>query len=323
MSSSILRLLKSTRAAVDLASIMVGILILGVIGGVIAATIFAVIPWSQDHGAKQQLDSVVTAESAVKGVKSAYSPNLVGYLDTDKLAVSQVRVQSDGDSYAAYSKSQSGNYYYITSSNPNPKLIGKTWPTGRPSGFPAEISWPVSWDAAVIQSTGKSPLIANPEQLTNWPADQITKIDASSNSVPAHSPTSSVMRLNKAGDTLQTVDYTKQPLADSSTVWQVSAWVSTSSESQVPVALGGWLGQYSSPPAGGVLQTNVKLTKSDGWIHVVKTIGIKSSTADSTSSWWYSEAMAGQQYNWRAYISTNADGAGKVYITGMQVSQVK
>jgi hypothetical protein len=315
--------LKSTRAAIDLASVMVGIIIIGIVGGVIAATIFAVIPWSQDNGAKQQLDSVVTGESAVKGIKSTYSPNLKGYLNTDKLAVSKVRIQSDGDTYAAYSKSQSGNYYYITSSNTKPQLVGKVWPANKPSTFPDSISWPVSWDAAAIQSTGQSPLIANPEQLANWPSGQVSKVDASASGVPSDSPLTSVLRLNNSGDTLQSVDYTKQPLSDTSTVWQVSAWVSTTSDTQVSVALGTWLGQYGPPPLGGVLQTNVKISKSDGWVHVVKNIGIDSTQSDATTSWWYSQAMLGQQYNWRAYMSTNADGAGKVYVTGLQISKVK
>src|SRR5438874_2417074 len=58
---------KNDDGAIDLASIMVGIIVIGIIGGVIAATVFAVIPWSQDNGAKAQLDSVATAESAYRG----------------------------------------------------------------------------------------------------------------------------------------------------------------------------------------------------------------------------------------------------------------
>jgi type II secretory pathway pseudopilin PulG len=56
--------------AIDLASIMVGIIVIGLIGGVIAATVFAVIPWAQDNAAKQQLDSVASAESAYIGLST-------------------------------------------------------------------------------------------------------------------------------------------------------------------------------------------------------------------------------------------------------------
>jgi hypothetical protein len=49
--------------AIDLASVMVGVLVLGIIGGTISATVFAVIPWSQDEAAKSTLSSVRIAES--------------------------------------------------------------------------------------------------------------------------------------------------------------------------------------------------------------------------------------------------------------------
>jgi type II secretory pathway pseudopilin PulG len=56
--------------AIDLASIMVGIIVIGLIGGVIAATVFAVIPWAQDNAAKQQLDSVASAQNAYVGLST-------------------------------------------------------------------------------------------------------------------------------------------------------------------------------------------------------------------------------------------------------------
>ena len=58
----------SSTGAIDLASIMVGIIVIGLIGGVIAATVFAIIPWAQDNAAKQQLDSIATAEQAYIGL---------------------------------------------------------------------------------------------------------------------------------------------------------------------------------------------------------------------------------------------------------------
>jgi len=61
---------KNEAGAIDLASIMVGIIVIGLIGGVIAATVFAVIPWAQDNAAKQQLDSVAAAQSAYIGLSS-------------------------------------------------------------------------------------------------------------------------------------------------------------------------------------------------------------------------------------------------------------
>jgi type II secretory pathway pseudopilin PulG len=68
---------KNEEGAIDLASIMVGIIVIGLIGGVIAATVFAVIPWAQDNAAKQQLDSIANAQSAYIGL-SADGPTGAG-----------------------------------------------------------------------------------------------------------------------------------------------------------------------------------------------------------------------------------------------------
>ena len=59
----LLAALRSTKGAIDLASIMVGVLVIGIIGGIIAATVFSVIPWSQDEAAKGALDSVADAQA--------------------------------------------------------------------------------------------------------------------------------------------------------------------------------------------------------------------------------------------------------------------
>jgi hypothetical protein len=67
--------------AIDLASIMVGVLVIGIIAGVISATVFAVVPWSQDNAAKSNLDSIHTAESVAQiktGKFLSSIPDLVG-----------------------------------------------------------------------------------------------------------------------------------------------------------------------------------------------------------------------------------------------------
>lgn len=58
---------QSSKGAADLSSIMVGVTIVGVLGGVIAATVFVAIPWAQDNATKQQLESVATAQAAYAG----------------------------------------------------------------------------------------------------------------------------------------------------------------------------------------------------------------------------------------------------------------
>ena len=53
--------LRNVDGAIDLASIMIGVIVIGVVGGIIAATVFTVIPWAQNHAAAGNLDAVRTA----------------------------------------------------------------------------------------------------------------------------------------------------------------------------------------------------------------------------------------------------------------------
>jgi surface protein len=142
------QVLKSSRAAIDLASIMVGIIVIGLIGGVIAATIFAVIPWAQDNAAKQQLDSVNSAENAYRGLSSdadtalknavstpsdSSDPNQVvvrsSFTGSTGLAVNNLLANSESNSYcvtgtknsyAAYAKSGSGKVFTVSSMSSKP-----------------------------------------------------------------------------------------------------------------------------------------------------------------------------------------------------------
>jgi type II secretory pathway pseudopilin PulG len=137
---------KNEAGAIDLASIMVGIIVIGLIGGVIAATVFAVIPWAQDNAAKQQLDSIVAAESAYLGL-SADGPqanvagstinsygtkaNLAsaGLLDLTANADALVYTSAT-PGYAAAVKSAAGNWFKITDTKTQPTAIGKNISTG-------------------------------------------------------------------------------------------------------------------------------------------------------------------------------------------------
>lgn len=123
---------RNEQGAIDLASIMVGIIVIGLIGGVIASTVFAVIPWTQDNAAKQQLDSVVSAESAYIGLSSTTPPSLPAgakgnsFGNSAELATAKlmgtgpnycVVTPADGKSYVAYSKSASGAVFHVTDKN--------------------------------------------------------------------------------------------------------------------------------------------------------------------------------------------------------------
>jgi type II secretory pathway pseudopilin PulG len=149
---------KNEAGAIDLASIMVGIIVIGLIGGVIAATVFAVIPWAQDNAAKQQLDTIASAQSAYIGLStedgkpasfggaritydstllnygvSGTSRNIVGNdtvvsqslfsAPSAKLATAFYGVGSDAH-YVAAVKSATGKTFYITDMKTQPTLRG-------------------------------------------------------------------------------------------------------------------------------------------------------------------------------------------------------
>ena len=126
-SDGILAVLRSERGALDLASIMVGVLVIGIVGGVIAATVFAVIPWSQDRAAQGALDAVKTAESVQYGQSAgsgtgvfAVSADLVGTTNATGKSLLQastkvkVNVSTDGQHFIAASASDTGTVYYIS-----------------------------------------------------------------------------------------------------------------------------------------------------------------------------------------------------------------
>jgi hypothetical protein len=119
---SFMDLLRGTRGAIDLASIMVGVLVIGIVGGVIAATVFAVIPWSQDKAAAQSLGAVQTAEAAHYGLstdkgRSAYAT--MDQLVAQKLIQDSKRVAAvvgaNDRCYVATSLSDTGIQFWTDS----------------------------------------------------------------------------------------------------------------------------------------------------------------------------------------------------------------
>ena len=152
-SGGIMAALRSSSGVIDLASIMVGVLVIGIIGGVIAATVFAVIPWSQDEAAKGALDSVRTAESVQytmsSGEGNATYLNMAGLVADNQIqATTKVYIGASASAYTAVVRSDSGKYYSINAVNPanpveyanlaaaNTALSG----TGQPLGVGA-LSW--------------------------------------------------------------------------------------------------------------------------------------------------------------------------------------
>lgn len=129
---------RNEKGAIDLASIMVGVIVIGLIGGVVATTTFAIIPWAQDRAAKQQLDSIVTAQSSYRGLSS--DPTLAApegypansYAASTQLASAGLLAEGttyctvgteEGEGYLAVALSGSGKYWAATDDATQPREI--------------------------------------------------------------------------------------------------------------------------------------------------------------------------------------------------------
>jgi hypothetical protein len=96
---------------------MVGVLVMAIIGGVISASVFVVIPWAQDSAAKENLDSVRSAQ----GIALVRDGT---FLDRDGLASAKLLPASldvgavtnvAGTCWVAGSRSRAGTTYFMTS----------------------------------------------------------------------------------------------------------------------------------------------------------------------------------------------------------------
>lgn len=135
------QILRSSRAAVDLGTIIVGVVIIGIIGAVSAATIFALVPWMQDRGTKQQLMLVATAENTHKGAYDVYSATLA----TDVVNTYNAKIavfSNEDDCWAAFKTSDTGKTFYSSSKSADPQQVPTTWPTTAPATYPANCPWP-------------------------------------------------------------------------------------------------------------------------------------------------------------------------------------
>lgn len=178
---------KNEHGAIDLASIMVGVLVVGLIGGVIAATVFAVIPWAQDNAAKQQLDPIVQAENAYFGLSSTtpsplpvgYSPN--SFSDTAGLASASllpsgakycVVTTNGGKGYQGFSASNSGSVWSVSDSNSTPTKFTAALPTAcqdiTASAAATPTPAPVVTRPADVNATGMT-ITSNGGYPAYWP----------------------------------------------------------------------------------------------------------------------------------------------------------
>lgn len=129
-----------TRGAIDLASIMTGVLVMAVIGGVISASVSVVIPWAQDSAAQSNLAAVVQAQGVERGLGNQF---------TSKPAALKLRsgigIKSDGRTcYGGFSTSATGKVYYLSSQSRTVNQIASPWPIAAPQDYPVSCLWPMN-----------------------------------------------------------------------------------------------------------------------------------------------------------------------------------
>lgn len=129
----LIRLLRAPRAAIDLVSIMVGVIVVSVLAGAAGATVFAVIPWSQEAAAQQDLAGVVEAESLARlpDPSNPADPLRGRFLSSSDLVAagllpvkSTVAVKTDaaGSCFVAVSTAPNGHVFMATDRETKPRL---------------------------------------------------------------------------------------------------------------------------------------------------------------------------------------------------------
>lgn len=124
--------LRSQAGAFDLPSILVGVVVVGILAAGVLAAVFGVIPFAQDNAAKQNLDSIRTAEGVAKANLNGYKgkADLVGGgLISDAATIGAV-TNAAGSCYVGLSKSATGKVYYSTDKNNEAKLLAADTDTG-------------------------------------------------------------------------------------------------------------------------------------------------------------------------------------------------
>lgn len=135
------KIVKNESGAADLASVITGVIVMGIAGSVVAATLLGVVPWFQNNAAKQQLSNIVIAQNTFAKVddEGDFTRNLADLVDTDSAGV--VLESNNVDCYAAFKKSGSGKSYYVTNKQTAPQLVPTTW--AKPANYPSNCMWPI------------------------------------------------------------------------------------------------------------------------------------------------------------------------------------
>lgn len=149
----------SESGAFDLPSILVGVVVVGILTSGVLASIFGVIPFAQDLGAKQDLGAIRVAESVSK-------VNTGRFTDSAGLAAAQlisspktpaVGTDAAGSCYVGVSRSDAGTLFYSTDTLTDPKPLRADSVPGCLTA--AEVN-------ALVAAAGGTPFAAAPDPRT-------------------------------------------------------------------------------------------------------------------------------------------------------------
>jgi hypothetical protein len=110
------RALRSQSGAVELQSVVVGALVTGIMAGATFATVFGVLPWSQDNTSRQALSTLHEAQSSAKNGNDGYldTAGLIGADFLDKSTSTVTATNAAASCYVGLAKSGTGKIFYIT-----------------------------------------------------------------------------------------------------------------------------------------------------------------------------------------------------------------
>lgn len=109
-----MKIWNSSRGAIDLASIMVGVIVTALLTGGSAVVFLGLIPWMQDNSAQSSLSTLSIAQSSSMQAYDKYSTTAelvnLGVLQ----ASSDYCTQPVGDTYISYARGGSGRIFTVT-----------------------------------------------------------------------------------------------------------------------------------------------------------------------------------------------------------------
>lgn len=129
MFSLIQKALKQEKGVLDLASIITGTIITGILGAVTAATFIFVIPWFQDKTAKDDINLVKVAEDSQYSDTSSYSNLSVlkasNYLrqTISSAACVALSTPTNASDYTIYVTSKSNTIFRYNRADANPTVV--------------------------------------------------------------------------------------------------------------------------------------------------------------------------------------------------------